>query len=202
MDKKPILDKQSKDYLEFCYKEYTRLAGIQEKHLQSAFSDVRLLGAVGAILAWKPILNALSERNDPVILTLGFLVLIFIALFVLLYDCMKQSIMLFYADQMKYYERELRQGLDVSQGTMFSNIHNWTHWMSSIHDPIVKCFFGCFFSFLLLFPVSIIALSGTWSETYKYIALYLVIAFSLSFMNILCINIITKKITEKLSSSQ
>lgn len=201
MENKCILDKQSKDYIDFCYKEYTRLAELQENHLQSAFSDIKLLGALGAMLAWKPILNSLSDRNDPVMLMLGFLALMFIALFLFFYGFMKQSVMLFYADQMKYYEKELRDRLNISHGTMFSSVINWKHWMMSIHEPIAKRFFGYFFLFVVAFPTLVILFSGPLSETYIYMSVYIMSTLLLCFLNFQCIHIITQKITERLGDT-
>ncbi|MGH1439385.1 MAG: hypothetical protein ACRBBR_04660 [Cellvibrionaceae bacterium] len=198
MESKPILDKQSKDYLDFCYKEYVRLADMQEKQMQSVFSDIKLLGALGAMLSWKPILDSIGEGNEPVVLMLGFIVLMFIALFILLYDFMKQSILLFYTNQMKYYEAELRTKLDLAQGGIFSTVSNWQKWMVSIHDPIVKRFFSCFFSFLVIFPVVIILTSGKLESTYLYALIYFIITLILIGINVQCIYIITQKITRKL----
>lgn len=199
MDNKPILDKQSKDYLDFCYKEYVRLADIKEKHVHSVFSDIKLFSAVGAMLSWKPILDSIDEGSQPIMLTLGFIVLTFIALFIFLFDFMKQSVMLFYTNQLKYYETELREKLELTQGGMFSLVNNWQIWMTSIHEPIAQRFFLCFFLFLILFPIAMILNTGELKDIYPYAITYFITALILITINVQCIYIITKKITQELS---
>ena len=192
------IDKNSKEYLDFCYKEYTRVADIMETQLKSATDDFKLLGAVGSMLAWKPIEANFVEANSLKWLLIGFVVLLFVTLIIVLFNFMKQSVALFHADQMKYYEAEIRRLTDTKKETIFSGVQHWTRWMDSIQEPLVMRFFGLFFGFILLFPTVMLMISSNWGGELVYAGIYFVIALAAITLVSQGLNTLTKKITSVL----
>lgn len=187
------IDKASKEYLDFCYKEYTRNAELMDSQLKSATDDFKMLGAVGSMLAWKPIQATFIEADSPQWLLVGFIVLLFITLIIVLFNFMKQSVALFYTDQMKYYEAEIRQLTDSKESTIFNGVKHWTRWMEKIQEPLVTRFFGLFFGFVLLFPTAILIMSEP--TQLHYAAIYFVIALLAVGLVTQALNTITRKIT-------
>ena len=187
------IDKESKDYLDLCYKEYTRVAAIMESQLDSAQDDFKMLGAVGSMLAWTPIEANFIETNSPKWLLLGFLVILFITLIIVLFNFMKQSFALFYADQMKYYEAEIRRLTDINKPSIFSAVKHWTRWMESIQQPLVLRFFGLFLGFALLFPTAILLITNP--DQAIYAGIYFVIALGSIVVVAQGLNTLTDKIT-------
>lgn len=187
------IDTNSKEHLDFCYKEYTRVAAIMETQLKSAMDDFKMLGAVGSILAWKPIQSTFIEVDSPQWLLVGFVVLLFITLIIVLFNFMKQSVALFYADQMKYYEAEIRRLTDAQEQSIFSGVKHWTRWMEKIQEPLVARFFGLFLGFVLLFPT--VMLIMTEPKNLMYSGIYFVIALIAIGLVSQALNTITRKIT-------
>ena len=58
--------------LDFRYKEMVRLSNILEQYSKSSFEDVKLLGSIGALLAFKPA-SSLLGIQDGLFLIVGFL---------------------------------------------------------------------------------------------------------------------------------
>ncbi len=48
------------DVLSYHYKEMARISNIADSHIQGVFGDFKLLMAVGGMLSWKPIHDALN----------------------------------------------------------------------------------------------------------------------------------------------
>ena len=187
------IDKNSKEYLEFCYREYTRVAALMETQLKSAADDFKMLGAVGSMLAWKPIESTFIEAGSPQWLLVGFIVLLFITLIIILFNFIKQSVALFYTDQMKYYEAEIRQLAGIEESNIFSGVKHWTRWMENIQQPIVARFFGLLLGFVLLFPTAMLIMTAP--KNLIYAGIYFTIGLIAVALVAQALHTITRKIT-------
>lgn len=95
---------------EYLYKEYVRLGDLCDSYSKSSFDDFKLLGAIGALLAWKPIADFTTASSSIVLL--GFTAVLFIVVIVGTRDLIKQSVISYYLTQIKLYEEEIRISLD------------------------------------------------------------------------------------------
>ena len=94
---------------EFLYREYARLAECCNGYVKDALSDIKLLGGIGAVLAWDPVSRMLeldARLNQPVT-PVGFVTLLLVVMFVLFYNLLKQSIFFFYQARMRRLEARL-----------------------------------------------------------------------------------------------
>jgi hypothetical protein len=115
----PMEPEQRLDYL---YKEYVRLSQQAENYIQGAFEDLKLMGVIGATIAlWKPIVDfvalAKPEIDASGLLFLGFLSLLLIIAIIGFWNLIKQSFIIFFADNLQSYEEEIRKELSVIEGS-------------------------------------------------------------------------------------
>ncbi|MBD2233224.1 hypothetical protein [Phormidium tenue] len=108
--------------LDYLYKEYVRLSQQAEEYIQSAFEDLKLMGVIGATIAlWKPIVDfivlAKPEFDASGLLFLGFLCLLLIIAIIGFWNLIKQSFIIFFADNLQSYEEEIRKELSVTEGS-------------------------------------------------------------------------------------
>jgi hypothetical protein len=81
--------------LEYLYKEYVRLSGTYEASIKSSFDDIKLLGAIAVLLAWKPISDSKllgSEGSSDLLLLMGFVAILVIVAVLAVRELTKQSL--------------------------------------------------------------------------------------------------------------
>ncbi len=143
--------------LEFRYKEMVRLSNILEQYSKSSFEDVKLLGSIGALLAFKPA-SSLLGIQDGLFLIVGFLAILIIISFVSFYGLLKQSLAVFYLDEISKFEKEFREGLiggDVDIES-FKVATNWKIAGSKKQREVAKMFYGIFYVVLIFFPTGVL----------------------------------------------
>jgi len=153
-------DKQA---LEIHYRELARLADHSENLTSTAFDDIKLLGGVGALLSWKPLLGQISgsgAQAQQVYLLLGYL-LIVLALGIIGYAAlMKQSVVLFYLREIQRYEAEIRRRLGQENADTFRVAAMWHGWSEKTQQPLGRLFYGHFYLVIVLFPSCVLLFSG------------------------------------------
>lgn len=112
----------SEQRLDYLYKEYVRLSQQAEEYIRSAFDDFKLMGVIGASIAlWKPIVDVIVLANPRIdysgLLFLGFLSLLLIIAIIGFWNLIKQSFIIFFADNLQGYEEELRKELHELQSS-------------------------------------------------------------------------------------
>lgn len=147
------------EYLDYHYRELVRLSEIQNNHTNNAFSDFKLLGVVGTMLAWKPLSEALLSNTQTWILPIGFVTILFVVLLTTLLNFMRQSIVLYYTEQVKHHEAAIRKALRLVDEQSFAAAKNWRQWSKEIHEPIAWRFFIYLYLLLIAFPTSILLVS-------------------------------------------
>ncbi len=162
-------------YLDYHYRELVRLSEIQNSHLNHAFANFKLFGAVGAMLAWKPLTAVFIEQARPLMLLIGFVALLFVALLILFYDFMRQSIMLFYTEQVKHHEAVLRQALQLGDERSFAVASQWKPWAKKVHEPIAVRFFAYLYLLMIAFPTAVFFASGENYHALAYLAIAVVL---------------------------
>ena len=132
------MDKLEKEVqlLEYLYKEYVRLSDLCDSYAKSSFDDFKLLGAIGALLAWKPIADLATA--SPFIVLLGFLAILFIVAIIGTRDLLKQSLINYYLSQIKLYEEEIRGILAHPDVPTFCFAVNWESWSQQKHLPVTS----------------------------------------------------------------
>uniref|UniRef100_A0A832M2M4 Uncharacterized protein n=1 Tax=Oscillatoriales cyanobacterium SpSt-402 TaxID=2282168 RepID=A0A832M2M4_9CYAN len=114
--------------LDFLYKEYVRLNEKAEEYIENAFEDFKLMGVIGATIAlWKPIVDFIVLANPKIdysgLLFLGFLSLLFIIAVIGFWNLVKQSFIIFFADNLQGYEEEIRKELKERDSSKVFNLN-------------------------------------------------------------------------------
>lgn len=163
---------------ELLYREYVRLAEAGNTYVRDALSDVRLLGGVGAVLAWDPVVRYLDldAKLDQPVTPIGFTTLLLVVMFLLFFNLFKQSIFFFYLARMRRLEERLNRQLAADGEPVFALAQAWPGWQRRVHDPIAAATFLIFYSILIAFPAAIMSLQGfgAWVPAYVGLALFLV----------------------------
>lgn len=170
MDK---LDKDSQ-LLEYLYKEYVRLSNLCDAYAKSSFDDFKLLGAIGALLAWKPVAELATA--SPFVVLLGFLAILFIVAIIGTRDLLKQSLINYYLSQIKFYEEEIRKILAHTDAPTFCFAIHWESWSQQKHLPIISRLY-----LLIVLAVTVLpSIILTTQRPHWYAAIYVLAAlFSL-----------------------
>jgi hypothetical protein len=118
----------SQQRLDYLYKEYVRLSEQAEEYIKSAFEDFKLMGVIGATIAlWKPIVDAIQLASPDIdadgLLFLGFLSLLLVIAIIGFWNLMKQSFIIFFADNLQGYEEEIRKALNEQGGSRVFNLN-------------------------------------------------------------------------------
>jgi len=118
----------SEQRLDYIYKEYVRLSEKSEEYIKSAFDDLKLMGVIGATIAlWKPIVDFIVLANSEIdysgLLFLGFLSLLLVIAIIGFWNLIKQSFIIFFADNLQGYEAEIRKELNERQGSRVFNLN-------------------------------------------------------------------------------
>ncbi|MBW4473529.1 MAG: hypothetical protein KME45_24600 [Stenomitos rutilans HA7619-LM2] len=114
--------------LNYLYKEYVRLSQQAEEYIRSAFDDFKLMGVIGATIAlWKPIVDFIVLANPKIdysgLLFLGFLSLLLVIAIIGFWNLIKQSFIIFFADNLQGYEKELRKELNELESSRVFNLN-------------------------------------------------------------------------------
>lgn len=167
------VDSEARDFL---YREYARLAECCNGHVKDALSDIRMLGGIGAVLAWDPISRMLdlNAKLDQPVTPVGFITLLLVVMFVLFYNLLKQSIFFFYQARMRRFETRLN-ALYPGAGPAFALTLAWPDWQREVHDRIALLTFAIFYMILIGFPTTLMMLQGfrLWAIFYFGLALVL-----------------------------
>ena len=145
------------------------------------------------LIAWQPLSDAFSQGNNAKIVLLGFIAMLLVILIISLLDLMKQSIMLYYLEQIRHYEEAIKKALDVHQDKTFQIAGEWTEWSSVIHEPIAWRFF--IFSYVLVigFPTAVLFNF----ESRAYALIYLLIAVILAAMHLAAVRVVINKVNNR-----
>jgi len=177
-------------YLDYHYKEMVRLSKVHTNYINSAFSDFKLLGAVGAMVAWAPLSDAVAKGHDPKVMLLGFIAIFIMFIIITLFDLMKQSIMLYYLEQIRHFENAIRDTLDIHDEETFKIAHNWPRWSKNVHEHIAWRFFAVLYVFVIAFPATVLLGHG-----YEWHAvIFLVIALMLLVIQITAVKLVIKAV--------
>lgn len=114
--------------LDYLYKEYVRLSEQAEQYIKSAFEDFKLLGVISAtIVLWKPIVDMIVIANPKInydgLLFLGFLSLLLVVAIVGFWNLIRQSFIIFFADNLQGYEEEIRKELSELKDSRVFNFN-------------------------------------------------------------------------------
>jgi hypothetical protein len=118
----------SEQRLDYLYKEYVRLSQQAEEYIKTAFEDFKLMGVIGATIAlWKPIVDVIVLAN-PKIDYSGLLFLVFLSLLLIIaiigfWNLIKQSFIIFFADNLQGYEEAIRKELDELESSKVFNLN-------------------------------------------------------------------------------
>lgn len=118
----------SEQRLDYLYKEYVRLSQQAEEYIKSAFDDFKLMGVIGATIAlWKPIADVIALANPKIdysgLLFLGFLSLLLVIAIIGFWNLIKQSFIIFFADNLQGYEEEIRRELNELESSRVFNLN-------------------------------------------------------------------------------
>jgi len=169
-------DSAEVEHRDLLYKEYVRLAECCNGYVRDSLSDIKLLGAIGAVLAWDPIARMLeldARMNQPVT-PVGFTTLLLVVMFILFYNLLKQSIFFFHQARMRRFETRLNT-LYPGDEPVFALAISWPGWQRRVHDRIAVPTFIIFYMILILFPTSLMVLQGfgLWAVFYAGLAVLL-----------------------------
>lgn len=118
----------SNQRLDYLYKEYVRLNQQAEEYIKSAFEDFKLMGVIGATIAlWKPVVDFIVLANPKInysgLLFIGFLSLLLVVATIGFWNLIKQSFIIFFADNLQGYEEEIRRELNEMNNSRVFNLN-------------------------------------------------------------------------------
>jgi len=169
------------DRLEYLYREYVRLGDAIDSLARSSFDDFKLLGAIGALLAWPPLATSdlFDESGSGNVLFVGLVAILFIVTIIAVRDLLKQSVIRFY-QELGQLEVEIRKELHLGEDAAFRYASAWPEWERRRQRPIILRFQLLFIAVLVPFPTLVLALeSDRWQAlTYFVIALFVLAVFA------------------------
>jgi hypothetical protein len=179
-----VPDGEARDLL---YKEYVRLAECCNGYVKDALSDIKLLGGIGAVLAWDPIARMLelNVRLDQPVTPVGFTTLLLVVMFVLFYNLMKQSIFFYHQARMRRFEQRLNVLYPGSE-PVFALALAWPDWQRRVHDRVALPAFAIFYLILIAFPATLMVLQGfgLWAIFYAGLAVLLALCHLAGFLHL------------------
>ncbi len=118
----------SNQRLDYLYKEYVRLNQQAEEYIKSAFEDFKLMGVIGATIAlWKPVVDIIVLANPKInysgLLFIGFLSLLLVIATIGFWNLIKQSFIIFFADNLQGYEEDCRRELNEMNNSRVFNLN-------------------------------------------------------------------------------
>jgi hypothetical protein len=157
-----------KEAVEYIYKEYVRLNELCTAMISGSFDDFKLIGAVSVLLAWAPIVEAITRltntsgstagTSDTLLLLLGFIIAVSIIAILMLRDLLKQSLINFYVQQIHIYEQVLRNKLGETETRLFTSAQAWEQWRESNYKRVLVRYFFLFASIVIFIPSIILVL--------------------------------------------
>ena len=143
----------SEQRLDYLYKEYVRLSQQAEEYIKSAFEDFKLMGVLGATIAlWKPIVDFIALASPKIdssgLLFIGFLSLLLIIAIIGFWNLIKQSFIIFFADNLQGYEEEIRKELDELDNSKVFNLN------LDKEVKLINSYRMTFAAFLLIFALA------------------------------------------------
>lgn len=161
------------DNIDILYKEYIRLHSVVDAYAASSFSDFKLLGAVGIMLAWEPFADRVmklksNDKDTTQIVFIGFVAIFFVIAIIASRDLMKQSIIAFEISQIAHYEEAIRNHTEFDLMKTFNMANEWKDWLNNYHGPISNHFRGLLLILAITFPAALL-----WNKGKKYSFLYI-----------------------------
>lgn len=161
------------------YDEYVRIANVGNGYVKEALSDIKLLGGIGAVLAWDPVarLLDLDTQFDQPVTPVGFTTLLLVVMFLLFYNLLKQSIFFFHQARMRRFEQRLN-ALYPGPEPVFALALAWPAWQRRVHDRIALPTFLIFYLILIAFPATLMVFQGfpVWAAGYVGLAALLALS--------------------------
>ena len=157
--------------LDILCEEYVRLSTRCDALVDGAFTDFKLLAAIGALIAWPPLATSTMLQTTDASLTLlvGFIGILFVVTIIAVRDLMKWLIIGFYLQEMRVYESEIRTHL-ASNVQAFHFAHNWPKYTREWYIPVYSRFALLFVLLLILLPTGVLYLRAD----YSYMVIYLI----------------------------
>lgn len=170
----------SEQRLDYLYKEYIRLSQQAEEYIRSAFDDFKLMGVIGATISlWKPIVDVIVLANPKIdfdysgLLFVGFLSLLLVIAVIGFWNLIKQSFIIFFADNLQGYEEELRKELSERENSRVFNLN------LEKETKLIISYRTTFSAFLAVFALAttvipfliLLSFNFTYSLTYLLLAL-------------------------------
>jgi len=159
--------------LEYKYKEMVRLAEKSDEYAKSSFDDFKMLSALGVLLAWKPLADIFIVEKTGHILLVGFLAILFVIAFIGFYGLLKQSVVIFYLEEIQVFEKEVREELKDENTNTFRVAENWRKRGSKIQRKIAVRFYYLFYFVLTIYPFAILII-----DDIIFAVVYLLVALS------------------------
>ena len=116
-----------KTSLDFHYKEMTRISNFVLSSITGIFDDFKLLLAVGGMLAWKPLHDALKlgSPEDTQLLFWGFLAILLFLSLVGILNMLRQLIIKSQLEEIQNFELKIRSLLGCPDSPTFRSAENW-----------------------------------------------------------------------------
>ncbi len=159
-----VTPKNKNLHLEIYYKELARLANNIDQLTHSAFDDIKLLGGIGVLISWKPLLNAFAKNDteeNVTFLFFGFIVIALALGIIGFAALMKQSVALFYLREIQHYEKEIRKLLDGEHSQAFRVASAWKDWSQVTQRRLGIRFYAFFYVIICLFPTGVLWIGTT-----------------------------------------
>jgi len=153
-----------KEALTVLYQETVRLANLCDGYARGAFDDVKLLAAVGGIVGWKPLHDALGlgTEGDPTVLFLGFVAIVLVLGVIGLMNLQKQVVIHFYLEELQLYETEIRKLLGRPGMAAFRVAEHWHSRAVPRHRKVGAAFYLLFY----LSALAPLAVLDLWTAPY------------------------------------
>jgi hypothetical protein len=176
-----------KEELSIYQQEYERLLNVVHDYSRSSFDKFKLLGALGFLFAWDPILKcvdrlsggqvSLSYQNFYLLFS-GFVVVLLISAIISVRDFLKKSIVVFNHSQLASHGQKLRTLLqiDASNSALFNHSGAWASWFAGSHRRIAGLFCGLYSQTILVFPMVVLACKAGWGFALAYFLTWSVIS--------------------------
>lgn len=152
----PAQDRQGS--IELIYKEYVRLSDRCALYVQSSFDDIKLYGAIGVVFAWKPIseLSLFSGTGHSVVLLLGFIGLLVVTTAISIFTLVRQSLVVYYLEELRGYESALREWLPETQHAIFRWTETYPQWRYRRVIPVTAHLYLLTFLVVGIAPIAIL----------------------------------------------
>ena len=167
---------KTRDEVELLYREYVRLNARLDGIVDGVWNDFRLLGAVGALVAWAPIAQSgLFSQSDPApLLFIGFVGILIVVSVIGVRNLIKETVIAHYLLELRSCETDLRSQLDPAKLHSFRAAAHWLDHRAVTWRGVLSRFYLLIGVFLVLFPMGVLAAqhSGPLAALYGLLALF------------------------------